>query len=72
MWLFKMFNFMVKLAVKHVIPFFFYFGFWALNVYNCVMIPGLADEAVYRFYAAVFFPVGIVWGMKDAFVMYFM
>lgn len=71
MWLMRMFAFMFKLAKNYVVPFFFYFGFWALNVYNCVMIPGLEMEAVNRFWAAVFFPVGIVWGMYDAFLMFF-
>lgn len=71
MWIAKFFGFLVKFALKKFLPFCVYFGFWCLNFYNMVMIPGFADEAVYRVWAAFFFPFGIVWGMVDAWGMVF-
>ncbi|QAY01146.1 hypothetical protein ZPAH1_orf00129 [Aeromonas phage ZPAH1] len=68
MWIVNIFNFIVRIAVKHVIPFFIWFGFWLYNVHTMIYLPGEPAEAYYRFYAAVFFPVGVVWGMFDAVV----
>lgn len=71
MWLMKMFNFMVRIAVRHIAPFLFYFGFWLYNVWIMIHIPGNPAEAYYRFGAAVAFPVGVVWGMIDAVKLFF-
>lgn len=67
--LYRVYITMFKMMKKAIFPFLFYLFFWCMNIYTLVYIPGVSDVAYIRVFAAILFPVGIVFGMFDSVVM---